>query len=192
MKPAFTAWRRHPSCQPCYLCVAQYMDKAAAAGALPADHLLAYYCELAVCQRGTFDDGGLYLRYVFFRLSPIRLEDYAQPFGTHGKRMAERLPVHSPAVFYVSAHRHTSGQALCHLPTVVPYRFWSASEDLNTTCRGAVKARCPALAFISASTNSATAHIFFSTTPATINQHIPLLSGLVIRQPEPRHILNCA
>ena len=58
------------------------MDKAAVAGALPADHILADYCELTVCQRGTFDNGGLYLRYIFFRLSPIRLEDYAQPFGT--------------------------------------------------------------------------------------------------------------
>lgn len=46
------------------------------------DHLWADYCELAVCQRGTFDNAGLYLRCVFFLLSPIRLEDYAQPFGT--------------------------------------------------------------------------------------------------------------
>ena len=53
-----------------------------AAGALPADHIWADYCELTVCQRGTFDNGGLYLRYIFFRLSPIRLEEYAQPFGT--------------------------------------------------------------------------------------------------------------
>ena len=28
-RPAFTAWRRQPYCQPCYLLVAQYMDKAA-------------------------------------------------------------------------------------------------------------------------------------------------------------------
>ena len=43
---------------------------------------LADYCELAVCQRGTFDIAGLYLRRVFFWLLPIRLEEYAQPFGT--------------------------------------------------------------------------------------------------------------
>ena len=52
-----------------------------AAGALPANHLLADYCELAVCQRGTFDNGGLYLRCIFFLLLPIRLLEYAQPFG---------------------------------------------------------------------------------------------------------------
>ena len=45
------------------------------------DHLLADYCELAVCQRGTFDNGGLYLRCIFFLLLPIRLWEYAQPFG---------------------------------------------------------------------------------------------------------------
>ena len=52
-----------------------------AAIALPANHLLADYCELAVCQRGTFDNAGLYLRCVFFRISTIRLYEYAQPFG---------------------------------------------------------------------------------------------------------------
>ena len=50
--------------------------------ALPANHLWADYRGITVCQRGTFDNGCLYLRYIFFRLSPIRLEDYAQPFGT--------------------------------------------------------------------------------------------------------------
>ena len=64
-----------------------------------------------------------------FRLSALRITH--NPSELNGKRMAERLPVHIPAVFYVSAHRHTSGQALYHLPTVVPYRFWSQIPESN-------------------------------------------------------------
>lgn len=60
------------------------------------------------------------------RLSALR--NTHNPSELHGKRMAERLPLQCSGTL--------SGGTLCHLPAVVPHRFWHGQLGIEPTARG--------------------------------------------------------
>lgn len=73
---------------------------------------LWYGIAVLPCLRGTY---AAYGAFSFgFRLSALR--NTHNPSELHGKRMAERLPLQCSGTL--------SGGTLCHLPTVVPHRFF--------------------------------------------------------------------
>ena len=71
-----------------------------------------------VCICGAFSFGS--------RLSALRYTH--NPSELHGKRMAERLPLQCSGAL--------SGGTLCHLPTVMPHRFWHGQLGIEPTTRG--------------------------------------------------------